>query len=83
MTYGELSNVVYIATIFSLILVLVFITQIVLLIRFRDMNNKKLDEMEKRIQDNERLARIQVEVNNEIISLTTHLNKLFKNEIVD
>ena len=71
--YYELTIV---AIVFCCIFVSVFIGQIILIVKFRNGHNDKLNEIETRIKENERLVKSQISVNDEVIKMINSVNKL-------
>lgn len=65
-----------VAIVFCSILVLIFIAQIVLIVKFKNGHDSKLAEIENRIKDAERLVKSQILVNDEVIKMINSVNKL-------
>ena len=71
--YYELTIV---AIVFCCIFVSVFIGQIILIVKFRNGHNNRLDEIDAKIKENEKLAKSQISVNDEVIKMINSVNKL-------
>jgi uncharacterized membrane protein len=69
-------ELIIIAITFFSILVLIFIAQIVLIVKFKNGHNDKLEEIDTRIKETERLVKGQISVNNEVIKMINSINKL-------
>jgi hypothetical protein len=65
-----------VAIIFCLIFIIVFVGQIILIVRFRNGHNNRLDEIDTRIKENEKLVKSQISVNDEVIKMINSVNKL-------
>ncbi len=81
MSNAGLAEFIYITTVLALIFVLVFVTQIVMIVKFKNLNNQKIKEVDERLNENERLVRSQTQVNDEVIKMINKVNKLLQSEI--
>lgn len=68
----------FVAIIFCSILVLIFIAQIILIVKFKNGHDTKLEDIENRVKEAERLVKGQIAVNDEVIKMIASINKLIK-----
>ena len=73
-------ELVWVSVIFCFIFVAVFVGQIILIVKFRNGHNNRLDEIDAKIKENEKLAKSQISVNDEVIKMINSVNKLIKNK---
>jgi len=75
---SNIYELILVAIIFCSILVIIFIVQIVLVVKIKNYNDKRFEEIESRINEAERLVRSQVDVNNQVVKLMYSINKILK-----